>query len=262
MIPTVIDHLIVGLLVFVLPWIILVDYDRLVRALGAGRTRARMRAYRQTILVQWGFAALLVAFWLWSGRGAAAIGLGLETGLGAGIGLVLTLAACAFLVAQVVTVRRHPEARAAVRAQVESLRPVLPHTEEEGRWFTGVSLTAGVCEEIVYRGYLMAYFAALGAPAAIVLSTLIFGLSHAYLGKAGAIRAGLIGLVVAGLYWLTGSLWAPMLLHAVADATSGIMARVSLAANSAEASRRAHGNGSGLGEEWAGWEDEGPGPQS
>jgi membrane protease YdiL (CAAX protease family) len=228
MTPTTIDHLIVAFLIFILPWIIFVDYRRLVRALGAGRTNARMRAYRQTILVQWGFAALLVAFWLWSGRGADAIGLGFETSLGSWIGLVLTLAACAFLVAQVVAVRREPEARAAVRAQVESLRPVLPHTEEEGRCFTGVSVTAGVCEEIVYRGYLMAYFGALGAPAAIVLSTLIFGLSHAYLGKAGAIRATLIGLVVAGLYWLTGSLWAPMLLHAMADATSGMMARRSL----------------------------------
>ena len=36
-------------------------------------------------------------------------------------------------------------------------------------------------------------------------------------------------LPLAGLYWLTGSLWASMLLHATADVTSGLMARESFA---------------------------------
>jgi membrane protease YdiL (CAAX protease family) len=227
--PHTVDHLIVAGLILVVPWVVVWDYRRLIRALQAGDKDARIRAYRQSVVVQWGFAALLVGLWLWMGRPLPALGLGLATGVGTWVGLVLTLAACAFLTYQVRLARRYPEAREAIRAQIGSLRPLLPHTRREEREFAALSVTAGVCEEVVYRGYLMAYFAGLGVVPAIVLSTLAFGLAHAYMGRVAATRAGLIGLVVAGLYWLTGSLWAPMLLHATADVTSGLMAREAFA---------------------------------
>ncbi len=223
------DHLLVALLVLVVPWLAMVEYRHLLRALEAGERGVRTRAYRQTVFVQWGFTACLIGLWVRAGRPLPALGLGLEMSRGLWIGLSIAVAACAFLVFQTVMVRRHPEARAAVRAQLETLRPLLPHTVGEGRWFAGVSVTAGTCEEVVYRGFLMAYFAGLGPIAAVLLSTLVFGLSHAYMGRDGALRATLVGLVVAGLYWLTGSLWASMLLHATADLTSGIMARTSFA---------------------------------
>jgi membrane protease YdiL (CAAX protease family) len=225
--PTLADHLIVAALVLVVPWLAHLEYRKLRRALDAGDDGARLRAYRQTVVVQWGFTLALGGYWLWSGRSLNALGLGFSTSVGLLVGLGLTLAACALLVAQVTAVRRQPAARASVRAQIGNLRPLLPHDAREGRWFTAVSLTAGICEEVVFRGFLMDYFAGLGVVLAIVLSTLIFGLSHAYMGRDGATRAGVVGLVVAGLYWLTGSLWASMLLHATADVTSGLMARES-----------------------------------
>lgn len=229
MAPGFTDHLIVALLVLVVPWLVWVDYRKLVRAVESGQPGARTTAYRQTVVVQWGFTAAVVGFWLWSGRSLPALGLGFEPSRGQWVGLALSLLACAFLVFQTVTVSQHPEARNAVRAQLGSLRPLLPHSAGEARWFTAVSVTAGTCEEVVYRGFLMAYFGGLGLIPAILLSTLVFGLSHLYMGRDGALRATLVGLVVAGLYWLTGSLWASMLLHATADLTSGIMARRSFA---------------------------------
>lgn len=235
MAPTTVDHLFAGFLVLVAPWWAVADYRGLLRALGAGQEDARTRAYRRTILVQWCVAVFVVGFWLRSGRPLSTLGLGVEASRGTWIGLALTLAACGFLVAQVVMVRQQPEARAAVRAQLERLRPLLPHTAGEGRWFHLLSVTAGICEEVAYRGFLMAYFGGLGVAAAILLSTLAFGLSHTYMGRTGALRAGLVGLVVAGLYWLTGSLWASMLLHASADVTSGLMARTSLASGASAA---------------------------
>jgi membrane protease YdiL (CAAX protease family) len=242
MTPSLVDHLIVAFLVLVVPWLVVLDYRKLIRALRAGERDARLRSYRETIVVQWAFTGLLVGFWLWMGRTFPALGLGLAVSVGMWVGLGLSVGACAFLVHQVGLVRRHPEAREAVRAQIGSLKPLLPHTRREERSFTLVSVTAGVCEEVVYRGFLMAYFSGLGVVAAIVLSTLAFGLAHAYMGRVAAIRAGLIGLVVAGLYWLTGSLWASMLLHATADVTSGMMGRISFAGErdgGGEANRRA-----------------------
>ena len=110
--PDLADHLIVAFLVFAVPWLAHVEYRRLRRALEAGDQGARLRAYRQTVVVQWGFTFALVGYWLWAGRSLPALGLGLSLGMGFWIGLGLSLAACALLVAQVEAVRRHPAARA------------------------------------------------------------------------------------------------------------------------------------------------------
>ena len=84
-------------------------------------------------------------------------------------------------------------------------------------------------EEIVFRGYLLAYFDGLVGPTAAVLaSTLMFGLGHAYQGAAGIVRTGIVGLLLAGAYVGTGNLLAPMLLHVVIDATSGMVAYLAL----------------------------------
>jgi hypothetical protein len=86
-----------------------------------------------------------------------------------------------------------------------------------------------VGEEIVFRGYLLAYFDGLVGPTGAVLaSTLMFGLGHAYQGAAGIVRTGIVGLLCAGVYVGTGNLLAPMLLHVVIDATSGMVAYLAL----------------------------------
>jgi len=87
-----------------------------------------------------------------------------------------------------------------------------------------MSVTAGICEEFYYRGFLFAYLAGLltGVPAGavIVLAGLVFGLGHLYQGAAGVIKTGTVGALLGLLYWMTGSLWAPMLLHTVVDLSS------------------------------------------
>ena len=57
--------------------------------------------------------------------------------------------------------------------------------------------------------------------AAALLSAIGFGLAHAYQGLANVPRIIVVGGIFAGLYWLTGSLWLSMLLHAVVDMLQG-----------------------------------------
>ena len=64
----------------------------------------------------------------------------------------------------------------------------------------------------------------MGPAGAVLASTLLFGLDHAYQGAAGFRKTGLWGLVYAGAYMVTDSLLAPMLLHFVIDAASGTVA--------------------------------------
>ena len=102
-----------------------------------------------------------------------------------------------------------------------------PQTPTENRLFDMVSITAGVCEEILYRGLLLATLVSLvGTWPAVAITSLIFGLGHASQGISGIVKTGLIGLVLALLTVSSGSLFIAIALHAVVDLTSGrIMGR-------------------------------------
>jgi membrane protease YdiL (CAAX protease family) len=86
-----------------------------------------------------------------------------------------------------------------------------------------------VGEEVVFRGYLLPYFDRLvGPPGAVLASTAVFALGHSYQGVGGIVRTGIVGLLFAGAYAGTGHLLAPVLLHVVIDATSGMVAYLAL----------------------------------
>jgi len=98
---------------------------------------------------------------------------------------------------------------------------LLPSTQEERQWWWVVCITAGVCEEIVYRGFLLHYLHTeplhLSLTWALVASSVIFGIGHLYQGIAGALQTVLIGFLLGVLYLMTGNLLAPIVVHAAMD---------------------------------------------
>ena len=103
------------------------------------------------------------------------------------------------------------------------LRDLLPRTPRERATFAGLSLAAGVGEELAYRGYVIPVLAGLvGSPVAIALSSLVFGLLHAYQGALGMVRTATLGWVLAVGFLASGSLWPPMAAHAILDLLLGM----------------------------------------
>jgi membrane protease YdiL (CAAX protease family) len=98
---------------------------------------------------------------------------------------------------------------------------LLPSTGEERRWWWLVCITAGVCEEFVYRGFLLHYLHVLpfhlSLTWALVASSVIFGIGHLYQGVAGAVQTAVAGFLFGCLFLITGSLLVPMVVHAVVD---------------------------------------------
>lgn len=80
--------------------------------------------------------------------------------------------------------------------------------------------TAGVCEEFVYRGFLLGGLAGRFHSVAFawVVSSLAFGLCHAYQKFSGVVRATLLGALLAAPVVLTGSLYPAIAAHFVIDA--------------------------------------------
>jgi uncharacterized protein len=213
-------HVIALALVFVAPaW----DYFETKRLKASADPRRRVRWYAKIIVFSWIFALGTCAAFGWKSvfRIAASASWLPEGHI---VRVLVAGALIGGMAAQVVMLLAI-HASEKTRAKIaEALRPmyfILPVTREERRWWIAVSLTAGVCEEIVYRGFLIPYFmvhANLPVTLAIIASSLVFGMAHIYQGLRGAIGAALLGMVFAVLFVMTGNLWVPITLHALIDA--------------------------------------------
>jgi membrane protease YdiL (CAAX protease family) len=226
---TLLDHLISLFLLVLMPIWGIWDYQRLEASVQQGQPGARIRGYRKILVMEWGLTALILAAWVLTSRPLPELGITFALADWWWLGGALTLIGLIFMVVQFVGLTRDPEKLNAARKEIQSLRSMIPDNARETRWFNAVSVTAGICEEVVYRGFLIAYFTAfVGVIPAAILSSFVFGLGHAYQGWRGIVKTGVIGLVMAALYLLTGSLWAPIVLHIVVDITSGMIGRRAL----------------------------------
>jgi membrane protease YdiL (CAAX protease family) len=103
---------------------------------------------------------------------------------------------------------------------------MLPHRGIEVMLWIALSVTAGICEETIFRGYLQGQFMALtkSAPAGILLSAVAFGAAHAYQGFRMVILIGLYGAMFGILAHWRGSVRPGMIAHAWNDSLNGVVA--------------------------------------
>lgn len=226
--PGLADHLLVMLLVLLPPLLGSMSYRRLKRRVAEGDVGVRLRYYRRTMLLQWLVTALVLAVWFANGRSLALLGLLPWRGaIPAVVGLVVASAAAFVLLRQHRTIAGDAAAAESARRQIEPLIDFLPHDAAEDRAFTWLSVTAGVCEEIAHRGFLIAWLAVwTGLWTGVGVSAVIFGISHAYQGASGMVRTGLVGLVAGVLYAASGWLLPAIVLHVAIDVGSGRVVRV------------------------------------
>jgi len=160
-----------------------------------------------------------IAVWLVGSReGAAGLGLNpLPVGPLLVWSVVLTLGGLGILLAfQRIAIRlrmgEHPV-----------LRALLPRSPREKAAFAGLSFAAGVGEELAYRGYAIGALAPLiGPPLAAIVTSAVFGVLHAYQGRLGILRAGVLGGLLAWGFLISGSLWPAIVAHVLLDVLAGI----------------------------------------
>jgi membrane protease YdiL (CAAX protease family) len=199
---------------------------------------ARRSFYCRLLVLEWGLALLALIVWLSSPAvDAGAVGLRWPERWPGPLTGAVVLLVLLFVVASTRALRSGALLDAAVPARRPGHSPpthgrhaeppgaanlaLLPRTAGERRLFTLVGLTAGVCEEWLYRGFFLAVVAALagGLPAVVLVlvAAVAFGLAHAYQGRVGVVTTGVLGGVMAAVYLDTGSLLLPVLLHALID---------------------------------------------
>lgn len=102
---------------------------------------------------------------------------------------------------------------------------MLPHGVLELALWVAVSVSAGICEETIFRGYLQRQFIAFtrSAPLGIVLGAVTFGAGHAYQGWRLTVLIGIYGLMFGVLAYWRGTVRPGMIVHAWQDSFSGIL---------------------------------------
>ena len=109
-------------------------------------------------------------------------------------------------------------------AETPMLQHLIPQTRSDKLIYVLVCLTAGICEELVFRGFLIATLrAATGSVGlAVLLAAGAFGVAHAHQDVPGALRATLLGLVLSVPLLVTGSLYPGIAAHATIDLVAGL----------------------------------------
>ena len=101
---------------------------------------------------------------------------------------------------------------------------ILPQGRTEMWLWVALSVTAGICEEAIYRGYLQRQFIAVtkNVPAGIVLSAAAFGGAHLYQGVPQALKIALLGVVCGIVAYWCKTVRPGMISHAWQDILGGL----------------------------------------
>ena len=186
-------------------------------------TAERLALYASTIAFQW--VAVAVAGWRAWAHGFTSRELGLVINDPVKIGAIGVLGAASIAGLQWLNLRRMGRSSSPLRTPLQALAErILPQSRLELIPFFALAVTAGVCEEFLYRGFAMAVFLRWGLPPwiAVVASSLLFGLAHLYQGRGGFVSTTILGLLFGATRAAVVSLVPVMLWHIGVDLAAGI----------------------------------------
>jgi membrane protease YdiL (CAAX protease family) len=138
---------------------------------------------------------------------------------------VLSVLIMAFFIYQTIALRIIVRKGKTIEIKLtESLKALLPEARSEKVLWIGVALTAGITEELLFRGYLMyaleSLIPGLGVVGALIASSLVFGVMHLYQGVPDAAKTATIGLLYGVVTIALGSVLPGMMLHFIQDLSS------------------------------------------
>lgn len=180
--------------------------------------------YRRGSVMLWLLAVGTLVWWGLAGRDLASLGLAepLWTwpAAGAALALIVWLAAD--------TARQTAPSRiSGTRRRWRIQNPYIPVSRAEFRSYAVLAMSAGIGEEIVYRGFMIAVLRAWlgpgweGAALAVGLPALFFGTAHAAQGWRGVVAAAGGALVWGFMVIETGSVWPGVVFHVLWDLFMG-----------------------------------------
>ena len=114
-------------------------------------------------------------------------------------------------------------------SNLENLKVILPVNAREFLDYSFLAVSAGICEEFIYRGFLINYFLQIfgnfeGALIiAVLVPALIFAVSHLYQGWIAVIKIFVLSCLFGIIFILSKSLVLVIIIHVLVDLISGLV---------------------------------------
>jgi len=221
------DLLLLGILVIGLPLLSYLDRRRPqpgdVHSDAAYQARCRKLAVDMLLL--WGLVAAIMLFGTYGAGMLADLGLSLPSGWTLWVIIAWAAALLLALLQAIGTTRvgdKDKQRALDMLAAEPGIAAITPVARRDWPWWVALSLTAGITEEIIYRGYLMHLASGyMGLWAAAGASWLLFVVAHAYQNVRGLIGVAAMGALLTICAVLAESIWPSIILHAVVDLCSG-----------------------------------------
>lgn len=124
---------------------------------------------------------------------------------------------------------RSPKARTKAHAHWKKHTPFLPENGKEMVEFIPLAFSAGINEEIVFRGFFINYFLMLFVgheyqyALALAIPSILFAVVHYYQGWKAVLKIGILSIFFGLLYITTQSLLIPIILHVLIDLIGGVI---------------------------------------
>ena len=202
----------------------LLSYRRLASSPDPLPTRTKLRFYATILVMEWSLVGLTAFIAHRHGLGLPDLG---QTLGNPSLTLAVTVAGLLGLAALTAFNRRQLQRAKPEQlfATIRRVRKLVPAATVEIAVFAMVSVTAGICEEILYRGWLVSFLGAASGSIWIgmVLAAVLFGFGHAYQGRAGIMGTGVMGILFGAMFVLVRSLVPGQVIHAAIDLVNGIL---------------------------------------
>ena len=208
--------------------------NRIKAAIESGKhPRARLFAYYLNIVTTWLSTIAVLMLWIAFRRPWQALRVGAFGPL-LGVGLLLAGLYLWYMLRSRRRILARPETFARYREAFENLSVIVPRGPQERQLAAFVAITAGIGEEVLFRGFMLSLFMNLfGLWIGVLANIAIFAFAHAYQGRAGIIRTGAFGAAATIIVLATGSLVPAILIHTIQDLVAGdILSRIFSAARS------------------------------
>ncbi len=225
--PGIWDHLLIFLLGIVLPSFAVFQSQPEMKSLEFD-TVMKKQVYYGNSFFQWICAIAVMIVWWSYGRSLVEMGFCVPEWSRMGIILIFLFS---FLYGMDVWWEmRNPDKIAETKAKWLKDVPFLPVNWLELKHFLFVALTAGVCEEIIFRGFFIQYFLAintdnlLGNCLSVIIPAFLFAFGHLYQGGKAVVKTMLMAILFGWIFLVTKSLWPLIILHFLVDVIGGYLA--------------------------------------
>jgi len=190
----------------------------------------RTKSYNLSLLELWGLTIAILLVWGIAERSFEALGFQYVPSLAMLVVWGVALFGLGYSAWQLYGVHTNQETRQNIAKQLrdvgEMTQLLMPKTNREYWHSMLLAVTAGITEEVIFRGYLI-WALGLFVPiwAASILSVCVFVFLHLYQKTAGLIQVTAFAVVATIMYIACGSLWPVIILHIGIDVLNISLAR-------------------------------------